>query len=294
MVERTDEQLADSDARQQEIEDSLLTNAVEGFKSRNVGFNAALLTETDINRAIRQEQLLAQANQSTTDLLEELRGLLEDRRLASATAAQAKYDAERAESDLQQELDRLKEQQSSQLGLKAEAERRIEIWAGELTAYAQEDAAIQQLIGENAEPTSVNVAINNPVEPSVAGFQWPMADPRVTSEYGYRTHPVYGTRRLHAGIDLGAPAGTPIYAANDGVVIFAGTQGGYGRTVIVDHGGGLTTLYAHMSELGSVQGQTVRRGDTVGFVGSSGTATGNHLHFEIRVDGSPTNPRNYL
>ncbi len=294
IAQRSQTELAASGDRQQEIEASLQLKAVEGFKSRSVGGVGSLLDNTPVNQTLRQNQLLDQASASTTELLEELRGLLEDRRLANAVAVQAEADAKAAEQVLQQQLEALKEQQNAQLGLKAEAERRVDQWAGELTAYALEDAAIQDLIGANATPAPVDNAINNPTTPSALGFQWPLSAASVTSEYGYRIHPVYGTRRLHAGIDVGAPRGTPIASSNDGVVIFVGTRGGYGQTVLVDHGGGITTLYAHMSEMGVFEGQNVSRGDIVGFVGATGTATGNHLHFEVRVNGGAVNPRNYL
>jgi murein DD-endopeptidase MepM/ murein hydrolase activator NlpD len=291
LAERSEELLQSSGDQQNEIEASLMLKAIEGYKTQTIGAPGLLFTEVSVNEAIRQNQLLNEASSSTTELLEELRRILEDRRLANAEAERAAVDAERAQTELEEELATLQEQQELQLGLKAEAERRIDQWAGELTAYAREDAAIQSLIGRSAAPATTT--INNPTNPSALGFQWPIQAP-VTSEYGYRIHPVYGTRRLHAGMDLGAPRGTPIAASTDGVVIFAGTQGGYGRTVIIDHGGGITTLYGHMSEIGASQGQTVSRGDIVGFVGATGTATGNHLHFEVRVNGGAVNPRNYL
>lgn len=293
IAERSESDLESSGEKQREIEASLMVKAVEGFKTRAIGGSSGILSESSVNEAIRQNQLLDQANSSTTELLEELRGLLEDRRYANAEAEQAARDATEAEQILQAELETLKDQQNIQVGLKVEAERRIDQWAGELTAYAKEDAAIQSLIGQKATPAVVNTGINSPTTPSALGFQWPLNAP-VTSEYGYRIHPVYGSRRLHAGMDMGAARGTPIASSNDGVVIFAGTQGGYGRTVIVDHGGGITTLYAHMTEIGATVGQTVARGDIIGFVGATGTATGNHLHFEVRVNGGPANPRNYL
>lgn len=294
VAERAEEALQDSSVEQAELEASLTLKAVEGFKTRSVGGPGALFSETSVNETLRQNQLLDEASSSTTELLEDLRGLLEDRRVANAEAEQAAIDALLAEQELQRELENLKEQLNAQLTLKAEAESRVNKWASELTAYAREDAAIQRLIGQNAAPAPVNTGINNPTTPSALGFQWPLDGASVTSEYGYRIHPVYGSRKLHAGIDMGAARGTPIAASNTGVVIFAGVQGGYGRTVIVDHGGGITTLYAHMTEIGSVEGQTVERGDIVGFVGATGTATGNHLHFEVRVNGGAVNPRSYL
>lgn len=292
VARNTEADLVESGQQRQQIESSLALKAIEGFKSRSIEGAGAVLNAQDGTQSLRQSHLLEQASASTTELLEELRGLVEDQRFATAEAARAERDARVAEQELEAQLETLKEQQTEQLGLKAEAERRIDQWAGELTAYAREDAAIQALIGESA--AEVDTEINRPQTPSAIGFQWPVVDGRVTSEYGYRIHPVYGTRRLHAGIDIGAARGTPIAASNDGIVIFAGVQGGYGRTVIVDHGGGVTTLYAHLNELGSVEGQLVDRGDIIGFVGASGTATGNHLHFEVRIDGGPSNPRNYL
>lgn len=123
-------------------------------------------------------------------------------------------------------------------------------------------------------------------------FVWPTSGP-VTSGYGYRTHPVTGSRRLHAGIDIGAPTGQTIVAADRGTVIHAGWRGGYGNTVIVSHGGGLTTLYAHQSGFAVRDGESVARGEAVGYVGSTGMSTGPHLHFEVRVNGSPRDPLDY-
>jgi murein DD-endopeptidase MepM/ murein hydrolase activator NlpD len=122
---------------------------------------------------------------------------------------------------------------------------------------------------------------------SGSGLRWPMGG-SVTSEFGYR----WG--RLHAGVDIGGGTGTPIRAAKEGTVIFSGNQGGYGNVVIIDHGGGLTTLYAHQSRRAVADGAEVNSGDVIGYVGSTGHSTGPHLHFETRSSGSPQNPRRYL
>jgi len=119
-------------------------------------------------------------------------------------------------------------------------------------------------------------------------------DAPVTSEYGWRVHPVYGTRKLHTGMDFGAPTGAAIHAAADGVVVTAGSMGGYGNAVVIDHGGGLATLYAHQSRVAVRVGQRVSTGQVIGYVGSTGLSTGPHLHFEVRVGGNPVNPRGYL
>lgn len=122
---------------------------------------------------------------------------------------------------------------------------------------------------------------------------WPAAG-AVTSFYGYRTHPIFGDRRLHTGVDIGAPYGAPVVAAGDGTVAFAGVMSGYGNVVVVDHGGGLSTTYNHMASFQVGSGQSVSRGSQVGVIGCSGYCTGPHLHFEVRVNGSPVDPMPYL
>jgi murein DD-endopeptidase MepM/ murein hydrolase activator NlpD len=124
-------------------------------------------------------------------------------------------------------------------------------------------------------------------------FIWPTAGP-ITSYYGLRLHPILGTYRMHYGLDIGAPYGQSIYAADSGVVIFANWMGGYGLTLIIDHGDGLSTLYAHTSDILVNVGDAVNQGQVVAKVGSTGYSTGPHLHFEVRVNGEPQNPLNYL
>lgn len=122
---------------------------------------------------------------------------------------------------------------------------------------------------------------------------WPTSGP-ITSPFGWRTHPIFGTSRYHSGIDIGADYGDSVVAADGGVVIYADWMGGYGKAVIIDHGGGISTLYAHNSELLVAEGQRVAKGQLISRVGSTGYSTGPHLHFEVREGGSPVNPMGYL
>lgn len=118
--------------------------------------------------------------------------------------------------------------------------------------------------------------------------------PRVTSGFGERVDPIDGTLRYHTGVDVAAPEGTAVLAAKDGIVRAVGPRGGYGNAVEIDHGGGVTTLYGHNSEVSVKPGQSVRAGDVVALVGATGRATGAHLHFEVRVNDRPQNPQRAL
>lgn len=122
----------------------------------------------------------------------------------------------------------------------------------------------------------------------------PLEGFRFTSSFGMRNHPVLGGRRAHKGIDLAAPTGTPIYATADGEVSKAEWFSGYGLYVSLEHGGELQTRYGHMSRLNVAAGQTVRKGDLIGYVGSTGRSTGPHLHYEVRVAGEAVNPLPYM
>lgn len=116
----------------------------------------------------------------------------------------------------------------------------------------------------------------------------------ITSPFGWRRHPIFGLRKFHTGIDLAGPNHAAIAAADSGNVLYTGWYGGYGRVVIVSHGKGMSTLYAHLSRVAVSPGQNVRKGDIVGYEGTTGFSTGPHLHFEVRVNGKPDNPLNFV
>lgn len=124
-------------------------------------------------------------------------------------------------------------------------------------------------------------------------MSWPCSGP-ITSPFGYRTHPIFGTTIFHAGIDIGVDYGTPIHAADSGVVVYSGWISGYGNAVIIDHGGGVSTLYGHNQSLAVSEGQSVSKGSVIAYAGSTGNSTGPHCHFEVDVNGSPVNPMGYL
>jgi murein DD-endopeptidase MepM/ murein hydrolase activator NlpD len=137
---------------------------------------------------------------------------------------------------------------------------------------------------------------NNPTERSIVSIpsRMPLAGAVLTSSYGMRTHPVLGGTRKHSGIDLAAPTGTPVYATADGVISKADWYSSYGLYISVEHGASLQTRYAHLSRLAVAAGDTVKKGDLIGYVGSTGRSTGPHLHYEVRVDGVAVNPIPYM
>jgi len=183
---------------------------------------------------------------------------------------------------------RMKQKDCEEVGIESRAHR------FEADTPQRELAALVEL-SRSLNEALASRQVGQVVSPAARGrLLLPVPTARMSSSFGPRVHPIFGTTRLHAGMDLAAPTGTPISAAAPGAVVTAGWLGGYGNAVVVDHGGGLSTLYAHQSALAVTVGQAVGAGDVVGRVGSTGNSTGPHLHFEVRVLGTPVDPANYL
>lgn len=147
----------------------------------------------------------------------------------------------------------------------------------------------------SSPPAAVGEALPEPVDAGAGEPDWtrPVAGVR-TSAFGVRVHPISRRRKLHAGVDFAAKRGARVNAAREGVVVHARWRGGYGRLVVIDHGDGVTSRYAHLGQIRVREGQWVRAGQSIGAVGSSGAATGPHLHFEIREDREPIDPADRL
>lgn len=167
---------------------------------------------------------------------------------------------------------------------------------------SEEEQQVQSKIDEiNMQYEEVNRQILELVQQGIdtqyigGELAWPVPGyTRITSKYAMRVHPITGQYKLHTGIDIGAPEGSNFVAANDGIIIQAGINTAYGKMVIVDHGGGISTLYAHGSEILVQLGQSVKRGEPVLKVGSTGYSTGPHAHFEVRIGGLTTDPLPYI
>jgi murein DD-endopeptidase MepM/ murein hydrolase activator NlpD len=205
-----------------------------------------------------------------------------DTQVAVAAVAQLKKSQEAAKAVLDQRIAALTAEADALAAEQTKLEDLIRQRQAALEAARRARAAAAARAGSALErlPTG-----GSGVSPS--GFIWPVRGV-LTSGYG----PRWG--RMHTGIDIAARSGTPIVAVKAGEVIYAGWLGGYGNTVLLDHGDGVATLYGHQSRIGVVEGQLLNQGEVLGFVGTTGHSTGNHLHFEVRVDTKPRNPRPYL
>jgi murein DD-endopeptidase MepM/ murein hydrolase activator NlpD len=200
-----------------------------------------------------------------------------------ASAERARQDVARA-TEVQRDLaSRAEEQRQKRAALLKSLEADLVAASAMVDEYEAESKRIQEELARSQWKAAA---------PGKGGLLWP-TDGRAGSGYGYRTHPITRQRRMHTGVDIGAPTGQPIIAAAEGLVVGSGWRGGYGMTVVIDHGGGLATLYAHQSRLSVSQGQVVQAGQKIGEIGSTGQSTGPHLHYEVRVNGVPRDPMDW-
>ena len=234
----------------------------------------ALTVAVDAQRA-----LVAEEQEELELHLQEQQELLAEAEELRASRALAAADAQARAEELAGERDDLEAEEEELVALverqQAEEQRRQEQERQQAHQQASSSAGSSGGTSSTAAPSSGG------------GYAWPMCA-RVTSEYG----PRWG--RMHRGIDLGAPVGTPIRAIRGGTVIFAGWQGAYGQMTLIDHGNGVVSAYAHQSRFAVGQGAQVSQGQVIGYIGMTGSTTGPHLHLETRVGGSAVNPRQYL
>ena len=205
------------------------------------------------------------------------------------------------QTKLNVKLDFLKEKEEYIAGLKTQIQKnkdKHEILYNDLMVQKKEyEKRIHQLEQDSQELgkliTKMQRQSQNQSRIGDGRFIWPVLG-EITSDFGERVHPIFKVKSFHTGIDIGSPTGRPVFAVDDGVVMFSGNWGGYGKTIIIDHGVMTTTLYAHLSQYFVKKSVTVKKGQIIGLVGSTGLSTGSHLHFEVRIDGKEKNPINYL
>lgn len=236
--------------------------------------------------------------------------------MSNISAYEAQYDEMLRESsaiesqiqNLDISIQKAKEEEAARIARQKEAARQAQLEKERAAARAEQSGRMEKQASRQASSSRktattssvsrsddimVNSAKATP-EAKKGEFYWPVpGHHRITSPFGYRVHPILGYRKLHTGIDISAPSGTPVIAAGSGTVIASRFMGGYGNCIMVDHGSKVT-VYGHLSGRAVSVGQSVSAGQTIGYVGSTGMSTGPHLHFEVRVNGSLQNPVNYL
>lgn len=322
-VRLTNEAVAELDREVSAQRAALSLQAVEAYvRPEDTDLLSQVLTSDDMSTAGRRRAFLSSVSQNTLDGVDQLRSNQE--RLDGLVR-----EAELAELDVLSSQERELDVLASIEAAKVEVEDakdvlriRIEELLAEIAAHEAEEDAVTAIINgllaederRKAEERQARIAaerarlaqeaIDRGEDPAQAlagasasggggSMSWPTSGP-VTSGFGPRNINVAGSSRNHQGIDISANTGTTVVASRGGTVIFAGTRGGYGQTVMINHGDGIVTLYAHLSYIGVSSGSTVGQGGTIGQVGTTGVSSGPHLHFEVRVGGVAQNPRGFL
>jgi murein DD-endopeptidase MepM/ murein hydrolase activator NlpD len=225
----------------------------------------------------RDRKLLGDLTQRSNQVEKQRNQIVSQKNEVELLTQKLKYQKSNIESEAiaqQNTIDRLKSDRQAL----SQAEDRL----------AEDSRRLSQIILAKVQPYDGLI-----LPPGTGQLMYPTIGP-VTSNFGWRTHPILGTERFHSGIDFGADYGSLVYASAQGRVIYADWYGGYGNAVIIDHGNGMTTLYGHCSELYVKDGDVVAKGQPISAVGSTGFSTGPHLHFELRANGEPTDPAAYL
>lgn len=261
-------------------EDALLPARPSDLSEARVGLAYAYRVQESADVAVHNYEALQFQEARQVGLLVEERALLEHQ--------VGVMEAQRAEQATQREAvaveaEAVRTRVAEQQAVLDRIDREISDIEGEIASLAREESRIRAVIA--AEQSQTGTAPGVLVRP-VPGA--------VTSGYGYRTHPIYGDQRLHTGWDMTAGCGVPIKAGASGRVILSAWYGGYGNTIMIDHGGGMSTLYAHQSSLGASYNQQVSAGQVIGWIGTTGLSTGCHLHFEVRINGNPVNPSPFM
>ena len=287
-IEKAEKELEDSDRRYNTRKELLEKRLVAMYERGQVSYLDILFNSRNIIELISNYFLLEEIASADVSLLEEV-------------SAELKYNKELKSTLEAKKLVLVASRQAREKNTIA-AENLALIKRNKVNNLSEEEQVLHQMIEEyqkqiaDIETEIRLLAIANVGKDYVGGtMAWPVPGyTRITSQFGMRTHPITGVYKLHTGVDIGAPMGTTFIAANDGLVTYAGENRAYGNMVIVNHGGGITTLYAHGSEILVNVGDYVMQGTPVLKVGSTGYSTGPHAHFEVRINGEYVQPLDYI
>jgi murein DD-endopeptidase MepM/ murein hydrolase activator NlpD len=273
--------------------DQVETFAIERYVGRRFDDAAtSFFDSSSVAEAVRRGAILEMVHGSERDAVARLRALEADREDAVAAAETAVREADARRAELAAALAELEARRATQERLRDELARRIAAWESEQDELAAEEADLTELI-KRRQLDALGVVATDAGAASLQGFVRP-ASGTLGSGFGPRLHPIYRIVRMHSGVDIGGRTGAPVFAAKEGEILFAGRRGGYGNAVIIEHAGGVTTVYAHLSKIGVSAGDRVATGEAIGLIGSTGLSTGPHLHFEVRVGAVAKDPELFL
>jgi len=265
--------------------------AIEAYIGERDEDSATLLHAEDVRDGVTRLALIELATNSSDDVIDLVREIRDRQELLEIDAANRIDEIELLTISLEEKLVTLEENEERQADLRDAVEVRRDEWLGRIDEIDEDYDDLEKFI-KNRQAVSQGQA-PNAEDLSSDGYIWPTAG-GVGSGFGPRFHPILRYNRPHTGLDIGGAQGAPIYSAKEGTVIFAGVRGGYGNTVVVDHGDGLSSLYAHQSKFEVRNGAEVATGEIIGRVGSTGMSTGPHLHFEMRLFGTPIDPMPFM
>ena len=301
-IEKTKKDIASLDKRIDEKKEVFKERLQVMYKNGKIGSLEVLLSSNGIQDFLSRARTMKALAGYDRNLISDLLKDLQDLETKKKELAGQKASLELAEKKQQESVSELEKKQAEKKNLLLQLGEKLQLTEEDMRRLQEESNLISDKIAEKMqelEEREANLSGNagsaqSALSESSSGYAWPATDYTITSPFGYRIHPIFGTWRFHRGIDIGADYGTPVFATASGVVTTAEYDSGGGNYIVLDHDDNTGSMYAHLSAFNCYVGQHVKKGQVIGYIGSTGNSTGAHLHFEFYVNGQLVNPLAYL